>query len=158
MFFKGDTFFMFRNSLIAFVLFTMYLGSSHPAMAQKSVPKQTIVTAAQVNGTWETKSGTFKILALGNQQLKVEFQGFYEYKTEYGPMANIGEGRGIAFIEGDTAIFKPEDASENDQITLKFTKGRLIVTQEGSCGFGLNVTAAGTYRKVSSQKPKFETE
>lgn len=94
---------MFRNSLIILVLFTLHLGSSHPATAQKPVPKQTIVTAAQVNGTWETKTGTFKILALGNQRLKVEFQGFYEYKTEYGPMANIGEGRGIAFIEGVTA-------------------------------------------------------
>lgn len=149
---------MFRNSLIVLALFTLHLGSSHRVTAQKPVPKQTIVTAAQVNGTWETKTGTFKILALGNQRLKIEFQGFYEYKTEYGPMANIGEGRGIAFIEGDTAIFKPEDANETDQITLKFTKGRLIVTQEGSCGFGLNVTAAGTYRKVSSQKPKFESE
>ncbi|MBI4749313.1 MAG: hypothetical protein HY774_12550 [Acidobacteria bacterium] len=149
---------MLRNCLLILALFSFYLVIAQPVAAQKPATKQTIVTAAQVNGTWESKTGTFKILALGNQQLKVEFQGFYEYKTEYGPMANIGEGRGIAFIEGDTAIFQPEDADENDQITLKFTKGKLIVTQEGTCGFGLNVTAAGTYRKASRQKPSFQNE
>ena len=64
------------------------------------------VTAAQVNGTWKTTSGEFKIWALGKQRLQVEFSGVYEYKTPQGPMANEGEGSGIAMIEGDTAIFR----------------------------------------------------
>jgi len=50
----------------------------------------------------------------------VEFSGVYEYKTPQGPMANEGEGSGIATIEGDTAIFKPEGSEEECQITLKF--------------------------------------
>src|SRR4029453_18070744 len=58
------------------------------------------VTAAQVNGTWKTKGGEFKIWALGKQRLQVEFSGVYEYKTAQGPMANEGEGSGIAMIEG----------------------------------------------------------
>ena len=66
-------------------------------------------------------------------------------------MVNTGEGEGIAFIEGDTAIFKPDGAEEECRITMKFTGGKLVVTQEGLCGFGHNVTAAGTYRKVSSR-------
>jgi hypothetical protein len=66
------------------------------------------VTAAQVNGTWRSKTGTFKVWALGKQRLQVEFFGVYEYKTSAGPMANTGEGRGIAFIQGDTATFKAE--------------------------------------------------
>ena len=66
------------------------------------------VTAAQV----KTKDGEFKICALGKQRLQVEFSGVYEYKTPRGPMANEGDGSGIAIIEGDTAIFKPEGAEE----------------------------------------------
>jgi hypothetical protein len=52
----------------------------------------------------------FKIWALGQQRLQVEFSGVYEYKSAYGPTANTGEGSGVATIEGDTAIFKPEGA------------------------------------------------
>jgi len=116
------------------------------------------VTAAQVNGTWQSKHGEFKIWALGQQRLQVEFSGVYEYKTRQGPTANTGEGSGIATIEGDTAIFKPEGAEEECRITLKFTGVKLVVAQSGICGFGHNVTAAGTYKKVSAKKPKFGSD
>jgi hypothetical protein len=116
------------------------------------------VTAAQVNGTWKTKAGEFKIWALGQQRLQIEFSGVYEYKTPQGPSANTGEGSGIATIEGDTAIFKPEGAEEECRITLKFTRDKLVVTQAGICGFGHNVSAAGTYKKVSAKKPKFDAD
>lgn len=118
---------------------------------------QTIVTAAQVNGTWRYRGNSFSIWALGQQRLKVEFVGLYEYKTRYGPMANTGTGAGIARIEGDTAIFRPEGIAEDEEckITMKFTRGKLIVDQLGICGFGHNVYATGAYRKVSKAKPKF---
>ena len=70
------------------------------------------VTAAQVNGTWESRYGKLEIWALGKQRLQVQFSGVYEYKNAYGPTANVGEGFGVATIEGDTAIFKPEGAEE----------------------------------------------
>jgi len=70
-------------------------------------------------------------------------------------MANTGEGSGIARIEGNEATFKPEDAEDECEIKMKFIKGKLEVKQEGICGFGHNVSAAGTYRRVSSRKPKF---
>jgi len=120
--------------------------------------KDTSVTAAQVNGTWKTKHGEFKIWALGHQRLQVEFSGVYEYNTPQGPSANEGEGSGIATIEGDTATFKPEDAEEECRITLKFAGSKLVVTQTGICGFGHNVTAAGTYKKISAKKPKFGSD
>jgi hypothetical protein len=114
------------------------------------------VTAAQVNGTWKTKYGEFKIWALGQQRLQIEFSGVYEYKTPQGPSANEGQGSGIATIVGDTAVFKPEGAEEECRITLKFTGSKLMVTQTGICGFGHNVSAEGTYKKVSAKKPKFD--
>ena len=116
---------------------------------------QNIVTAAQVNGTWRYKTNSFKVWALGQQKLRVEFLGTYEYKTPAGLMANTGSGSGIAFIEGDTATFKPEGADEDCKITMKFKLGKMIVEQEGGCGFGHNVDASGTYRKISRGKPKF---
>jgi hypothetical protein len=120
-------------------------------------PPQKVVTAAQVNGTWQSKFGTFKILALGKQRLKIQFSGFYPYKLADGTdMANTGEGDGIAIIEGNQATFKPEAAEEGCAITMKFIGGKLVVEQEGICGFGHNVSAAGTYRRISSRKPKFE--
>jgi hypothetical protein len=116
------------------------------------------VTAAQVNGTWKTKYGEFKIWALGKQRLQIDFSGVYEYKTPQGPTANEGVGSGIATIDGDTAIFKPNGAEEECQIILKFTHGKLVVTQTGICGFGHNVTAAGTYKRLSAKKPKFDPD
>ena len=70
----------------------------------------------------------------------------------------FGAGSGIARIEGDTAIFKPEGAKDECKISLSFQSGKLIVSQTGICGCGFNVSAEGTYRKVSSIKPKFDTD
>ena len=114
------------------------------------------VTAAQVNGTWTYRLNTLKVWALGQNKLQVAFDGTFEYKSPQGPMANTGQGGGIATIEGDTAIFRPEGAEEECKITLKFTGGKLIVKQEGICGFGNRVYADGTYKKTSSKKPNFE--
>jgi len=123
-----------------------------------TVSAQNDVTAKQVNGTWKYKQNEFKIWALGEQKLQIEFSGVFEYKNAYGPTANVGQGSGIAKIEGDTAIFKPENAEDECKITLKFIHGKLVVTQTGICGFGFNVSAENTYKKVSSSKPKFDSE
>ncbi len=123
-----------------------------------TVSAQSDVTSKQVNGTWRYRQNEFKIWALGDQKLQIEFSGVFEYKNAYGPTANTGEGSGIARIEGNTASFKPDGAEEECKITLKFTGGKLVVAQVGICGFGFNVTAEGTYTKVSSRKPKFDSE
>jgi hypothetical protein len=127
-----------------------------PAAAQN----RKAVSAAEVNGTFRNRSGSeFSILAIGDNKLKIEFVGLYPYKLANGDaMVNTGEANGVAVIEGDTAVFKPAEFEETCTITLKFTKpGRLEVEEEGSqCGFGHNVTPGGSYRKISSRKPKFD--
>jgi hypothetical protein len=137
---------------------TLLLTGAFCLMIAPQVHAQTDVAAKQVNGTWKYRKNEFRIWALGEQKLQIEFSGVFEYKNAYGPTANTGEGSGIAHIEGDTAIFKPENAEEECKITLKFTGGKLVVTQTGICGFGFNVSAEGTYKKVSSSKPKFDSE
>lgn len=126
-----------------------------PVVPQPAAVARKVVTAAQVNGTWRSRSNEFKVLAIGNQKLRVEFDGTYEYRVNGELMAHTGTGYGIAFIEGDTAIFRPEGTGEECAIKMKFTGGKLIVNQDGECGFGHNVTAIGMYRKVSGRKPSF---
>jgi len=145
-----------RQARKVIIISALYLTATCIVTVQAGSEKS--VTAAQVNGTWQRKGGEFKIWALGQQRLQIEFSGVYEYKTPQGPTANTGEGSGIATIEGDTAIFKPEGAEEECRITLKFTGGKLAVTQTSVCGFGNNVLAAGTYKKVSTKKPKFDSD
>ncbi|HJQ70178.1 MAG TPA: hypothetical protein VKA70_14475 [Blastocatellia bacterium] len=114
-----------------------------------------VVTAAQANGTYRSGKNTFKILALGNNRLKVQFDGVYI--TASGS-PNMGYAQGEARIDFDVATFAPPD-TEGCKITLKFLPNKLVVLQEGgdfACGFGHNVTADGTYRKVSNAKPKFD--
>jgi hypothetical protein len=135
-----------------FVLLVLFVSATLPVHAGNDV------TAAQANGTWQYQKNEFKIWALGQQRLQIQFLGVFEYKNAHGPTANTGEGSGIARIEGDTAVFKPEGAEDECKITLKFSGGKLIVTQDGICGFGFNVRADGTYKKGSSKKPKFDSD
>ncbi|HST29471.1 MAG TPA: hypothetical protein VLK27_01380 [Chthoniobacterales bacterium] len=126
--------------------------------AALTISAQTNATSKQVNGTWKYRKNEFKIWALGGQKLQIQFSGVWEYNNAFGPTANTGEGSGIAQIEGNTASFKPDDAEDDCKITLKFAGGKLVVTQVAFCGFGFNVTAAGTYTRVSTAKPKFDSE
>lgn len=134
--------------LVAFVITTQ---------AQKTK----VVTAAQANGVYRYRSSEIRILALGHNKLKVQFDLTYEYKSPMGPSANLGSASGEANIEGNVARFTPPDF-QACKITLVFLpNNKLKVTQEGAdsdCGFGHNVVATGMYRKIRSGKPKFEPQ
>ena len=135
-------------------LLTLTFCALSPVAAAVAVP----VTAAEMNGTWKTKGGNeFKVWKIGKEMLRIEFFGVFRYDSATGPTANTGEGQGVASLEGDTAKFKPYGAEDDCEITLKFSRDKLVVTQTGTCGFGFNVTAEGTYKKVSSREPKFDS-
>jgi hypothetical protein len=115
-----------------------------------------IVTAAQANGVYRYYQSEFRILALGHNKLKVQFDGVYPTLAK---SVNLGYATGEATIDGNVATFKPADFGQC-KITLVFLPGKLKVTQDGSdadCGFGHNVNATGTYRKIRSGKPKFDS-
>ena len=122
------------------------------AMAQNTK----VVTAAQANGLYRYYQSEFRILALGHNKLKVQFDGVYPTLAK---SVNLGYATGEATIDGNVATFVPPD-TQGCKITMTFLPGKLKVTQDGSdadCGFGHNVNATGTYRKVKSGKPKFES-
>src|SRR5262249_33591226 len=114
-----------------------------------------VVTAAQVNGVYRYYKSEFRILALGHNKLRLQFDGIY--MTVSGT-PNLGSAAGEASIDGNVATFKPTEM-EHCEITLVFLPNKLKVTQAGSdadCGFGHNVYATGDYRKIRSGKPKFD--
>ena len=114
-----------------------------------------VVTAAQANGVYRFYKSEFSILALGHHKLKVQFDGVY---TTLAKSVNTGYAIGEATIEGNVATFVPPD-TQGCKITMTFLPGKLVVKQDGSdadCGFGHNVYATGTYRKIRSGKPKFQ--
>jgi len=139
------------HKVLILVLWIMLSGI---ALAQSP----TVVTAARANGIYRSRNNEIRILALGHNQLRIQLDLIYEYKSSYGPMANTGQALGEATIENDVAIFHPPE-SPDCTITIKFLAGNKIkVTQDrdaGDCGFGNRVFADGTYAKVKAGKPKF---
>jgi hypothetical protein len=113
------------------------------------------VTSGQINGLYTYRRNDFRVLALGHNKLKVQFNG--EWMTR-GGYPNIGEAIGEATIDGNVATFIPGETT-NCKITMTFLANhKLVVQQEGfdgDCGFGHNVMATGTYRRVKAGKPKF---
>jgi hypothetical protein len=110
-------------------------------------------------GKFKGSSSEIRILALGKGKLRIAFDLIYPHVDGTGELsANVGQTDGEAAISGDTAVYSSKEFGEC-RITIKFVRPGLIrVTQDGTdtdCGFGNNVTADGTYRKVSSKKPKF---
>lgn len=127
-------------------------------IVQPQTPR--IVTAAQANGTYRYRSNEIKILALGQNKLRVHMDLAYEYKSPAGPMANTGEASGEATIENDVAVFYPMD-DHKCKITIRFLPGNKIKVAEDNtidCGFGMNVSSAGTYAKTKGGKPKFDDD
>jgi len=146
---------MKRVHLITFSVLTNILSVAiylQPVTAQNSK----VVTAAQANGVYRFYDNEFRILALGHGKLKLQFDGIYHTLAK---SVNMGSATGEATIEGNVATFVPEDTT-GCKITMTFLPGKLVVKQDGedfSCGFGHNVNSAGTYKKVRSGKPKFES-
>ena len=151
------------KNLSVILLLLVCVTANSEVLAQRKA-----VRGAEVTGTFRSyfkgarrSYNEILIQALGGNKLKVEMNLIYPYKANSESLPNFGSANGEATIKGDTALFIPDFAVENNsscKITLKFAKpGTLIVTTENNldCGFGFNVEADGTYRKTSSVKPAF---
>ena len=143
-----------RLTIIGVLTVVLFAVIAHLQLA----PAQTsrVVTAAQANGVYRYYDNEFRILALGHGKLKVQFDGIYHTLAK---SVNMGSATGEATIEGNVATFVPEDTT-GCKITMTFLPGKLVVKQDGddaTCGFGHNVYSTGTYKKIRSGKPKFES-
>jgi hypothetical protein len=148
------------RKLSEFFLHTFFVALLAPAFfASTANAGERSVTDSEATGTYRDAKGSseIRILALGPGKLKVQLALVYEYQSGEGPMANLGDASGEATIENDIAVFVPEGAGDC-KITMTFLpNGKLKVEQQGEqCGFGHNVRAEGTFRKISGHKPKFD--
>src|SRR6266550_993300 len=99
--------------------------------------KHQVVSAAQANGFYRYYQSEFRILALGHNKLKVQFDGIYMTLAK---SPNMGYATGEATIEANVATFVPPD-TQGCKITMTFLPGKIVVKQDGSdadCGFGHN--------------------
>lgn len=119
-----------------------------------SQTRQHVVTASQINGVYKYGRNDFRVLALDHNKIKVQFNGEWMTRAGY---PNIGEAIGEATLNGNVATFIPGDTTKC-KITLTFLTNKMIVEQDGDdaeCGFGHNVMANGTYRRVRAGRPRF---
>ena len=67
---------------------------------------------------------------------------------------NTGELSGEVPLTGDAANYV--NKALDCILSFNFVPGSLVLNQEGSCGMGLNVSATGIYKRVSSAPPSFD--
>jgi uncharacterized protein len=102
-------------------------------------------TAESVTGTYKMKNGEVRVQQTTG---RIKFYVNATYQT------NVGEVSGEAPLTGGAASYADRD---NDcALAFKFASAKLVVSQDGSCGMGLNVSASGTYNRVSTAPPKFD--
>jgi hypothetical protein len=98
-----------------------------------------------VTGIYTMKGGEVRVL---------ETDGKIKFFVSATHQANVGEVSGEAPLSGDAATYADQD---NDcALAFKFAGEKLVVSQDGSCGMGLNVSGAGTYKRTSTAAPKFD--
>ena len=110
------------------------------------------VTSANVSTT-DSLTGTYKA---GNREMKIQLLPtgrvkFYLFAM-YG--MNTGEVSGEASLKGDIAAYVNREDDCN--LVFKFGAGNAKVTQDGSCGMGLNVSGSGIYKQTSKKMPVIE--
>src|SRR5713226_3431537 len=94
--------------IVCVAVFGLWAVAQGPQVPTPPKPplKHQVVTSAQANGVYRYYKSEFRILALGHNKLKVEFDGVY-MTAAHNP--NMGYGFGEATIEGNVATFKPPD-------------------------------------------------
>lgn len=146
--------------MIAGMFFALFaLADNSLAQSRKTVG------AAEINGTFrdyfDAKSkksfNEIKIQSTGKGKLRVIFNLLYPDSSGGG---NSGNADGVVTLTRNTATFSPS-GFEQCKITIKFVKpGQIKVVQNGNdtdCGFGANVSASGTYKKIGGAKPKVKS-
>jgi hypothetical protein len=116
------------------------------------VPAKATAPAKSSNytGTYKMKERGAAGLALVQQTAdgRIKFYINATYRT------NTGEVSGEIPLSGKSARYV--DKELDCTLSFHFSPGSLVLKQDGSCGMGLNVAASGTYKRVSSDPPKFD--
>jgi len=140
-----------RPLILSVLACAILLFASVSAQAQRS-------SGNAVTGTYTIKNpsteNTLEAQALPGGRVKIHLYASWIGTVAPGQV-NTGEIKEILALKNSTAVYE----SVGCRITIRFGGNRAKVQQtekEGGCGFGLNVSASGTYRKRSRRVPKFD--
>ena len=139
-----------KLALPILLLLVCFIANAQTPPIKKAKPKT-------VTGEYRLRRGELRN-SLDVQQLpggKIKFGLIALWVSPNNP-ENIhnGELHGEVPLANGVAVFE----SGTCRITMKFSSSKVEITESdenGDCGFGANVTAAGTYRKINSKTPKF---
>jgi len=112
--------------------------------ALSDAPKPTAIIEG-LTGIYEGDTGELRVRELDG---RIRFHIYSSFRM------NTGEVSGDAVVEGTTAEYVNRE--QNCRLAFRFTPSGAILSQEGTCGMGLNVTADGEYRRTSGAIPVFE--
>lgn len=112
-----------------------------PAIAAAAPPGADAIT-----GTYATTGSDLMIQRLSPDRIKFQILAVFRQ--------NVGELTAEAPLHGNTARYV--DAENDCRMTITFAPKQAVVTQDGVCGMGFNVTGAGTYRQIKRTAPTFE--
>jgi uncharacterized protein len=101
---------------------------------------------ASVTGTYTMKGGEVRVQQTNDAKIEFFINATHQ--------ANVGEVSGEAPLSGDAASYADQDT--DCALNFKFAGDKLVVSQDGSCGMGLNVSGSGTYKRTSTEAPKFD--
>jgi len=145
---------MYKLIVATVILLTiLQVASAQNINARKSKPAAVGVTGSYVlrNSTTENARDAQK---LAGGKVKI-----YLYASWIGNAATGNVNNGEIKATLPLANNRAEYRAGACRISIRFTGNRAVVAQTGSdsdCGFGLNVSASGTYTKRSSRAPKFD--
>lgn len=133
-------------------LLVVFSASICGAQAQ-STPKSVASVTGQYRLTKEEFRHRLDVQQLAGGKIRLHLLALWVSHNNPDNIHN-GELQGIAKLEKRVAIYDRDGC----KIKIEFFPNRARVTQieDSGCGFGANVTADGTYRKLDSKKPKFE--
>ena len=148
---------MTRRFLASLALVLLFVFLSHADSLGNQKVKQR-VQKTSVTGTYKYVLNTLEVLELPEHRVRISFSGFWPNDHKRVETRNVGDFDEIVPLKERTAVVKPKYGDADCAITIGFSAARAIVTEEGyHCGFGFNVEADGTYRKVSSKPPDLPT-
>jgi hypothetical protein len=133
----------------------LMLGASFIVSGQTPPAKK---AKASISGHYVMRREEFRN-RLEVQQLsdgRVKFDLLALWVSHYNPEnVHNGTAQGIVNPSNGVAVYEEDGC----RLKLEFFGPRIRISQSagvGDCGFGANVTASGSYRKVDSKKPKFD--
>jgi hypothetical protein len=116
---------------------------------QTTASAPTVASAAVVHDATPSSgnlAGTYISLNLGTLTIKQQPNGALDFSLEVvSEQGNTGEATGVLISNGNLLIYK--DAEMDCLLTLSPNATSIKINQEGSCGFGMNVVADGSYLK-----------